>query len=254
MEKKYMFFDVDGTLTNDNPGGIITQNTLDTLQKLKDNGHFVAIASGRAQYLALEAAKISGIDNLVTDGGNGITLNGKLKYIKPLDRQKALEIIDEALVQGYPVNVAIDNSPRLYSSNTKQPQNQMHHLILDENFDYHQAKDIYKIFITIKEDEEQKLSKLKTLGYMRYFEDGIIIEPDDKYQGIVEMVKLIEGDLKDIVVFGDGHNDYTMFKQAPISIAMGNAIEELKEIAAFVTKDNQHDGITYACRHFGWIK
>ena len=130
----------------------------------------------------------------------------------------------------------------------------MHHLILDENFDYHQAKDIYKIFITIKEDEEQKLSKLKTLGYMRYFEDGIIIEPDDKYQGIVEMVKLIEGDLKDIVVFGDGHNDYTMFKQAPISIAMGNAIEELKEIATFVTKDNQHDGITYACRHFGWIK
>ena len=46
MEKKYMFFDVDGTLTNDNPGGIITQNTLDTLQKLKDNGNFVAHCIG----------------------------------------------------------------------------------------------------------------------------------------------------------------------------------------------------------------
>ena len=55
------------------------------------------------------------------------------------------------------------------------------------------------------------------------------------------------------VVFGDGHNDISMMRQAPISIAMGNAIDEVKEVATYITKSNQEDGIEYACKHFGWI-
>ena len=63
----------------------------------------------------------------------------------------------------------------------------------------------------------------------------------------------VGGNVKDIVVFGDGHNDLSMIRQAPISIAMGNAIDELKQLATFVTKDCQNDGIEYACQYFGWI-
>ena len=66
-------------------------------------------------------------------------------------------------------------------------------------------------------------------------------------------MKLLHAPLEDVVVFGDGHNDYSMFQKAPMSIAMGNAIDKLKEIADFVTKDSNEDGIYYACRHFGWI-
>ena len=63
----------------------------------------------------------------------------------------------------------------------------------------------------------------------------------------------MHGDSKDIVVFGDGINDISMIKQAPCSIAMGNAIDEVKQAATFVTKSNQEDGIEFACKHFGWI-
>ena len=73
MERKYIFFDIDGTLLDDNPGGKILESTYRTLDKLKENGHFVAIATGRAQYMAMDAAKEAHIDCLVTDGGNGIT-------------------------------------------------------------------------------------------------------------------------------------------------------------------------------------
>ena len=41
--------------------------------------------------------------------------------------------------------------------------------------------------------------------------------------------------------------------QAPLSIAMGNAIDEVKEIADFITRSHKEDGIEYACRYFGWI-
>ena len=45
MERKYIFFDIDGTLLDDNPGGKILESTYRTLDKLKENGHFVAIAT-----------------------------------------------------------------------------------------------------------------------------------------------------------------------------------------------------------------
>ena len=44
-----------------------------------------------------------------------------------------------------------------------------------------------------------------------------------------------------------------MFKEKWTSIAMGNACEELKEKATYVTKKNIDDGIYLACRHFKWI-
>ena len=101
-------------------------------------------------------------------------------------------------------------------------------------------------------DDGDKLH-LGNLDHMRYFDDELIIEPTDKYKGILEMVKIQGGNEKNIVVFGDGHNDLSMVKQAPIGIAMGNANDELKDIATFVTKRNDDDGIAYACQYFGWI-
>ena len=51
MKKKYIFFDIDGTLTDNATKKIVpsAQKALDELQK---NGHFVAIATGRAHYKA----------------------------------------------------------------------------------------------------------------------------------------------------------------------------------------------------------
>lgn len=253
MSKKYIFFDIDGTLTDSNPGGKILESTYRTLDKLRENGHFVAIATGRAEWMAREFAKLSGINNLVTDGGNGLTIDGKILYIKPLDFNAANQVIDECIKNHYPYAVSIGNEEALYSNQHDIENCQIHvKPIVDEKLDFHKVNAIYKIFIFLTKEEEKKLD-LDKLDHMRYFDDQIIVEPTEKYKGILEMVKLMGGNEEDIVVFGDGHNDYSMIRQAPISIAMGNASDELKEIATFVTKRNDDDGIEYACRHFGWI-
>ena len=49
QEKKYFFFDIDGTLT-DNRTHKIVPSAEKTLHALEKNGHFVAIATGRAHY------------------------------------------------------------------------------------------------------------------------------------------------------------------------------------------------------------
>ena len=85
MERKYIFFDIDGTLLDDNPGGKILESTYRTLDKLKENGHFVAIATGRAQYMAMDAAKKAHIDCLVTDGEMVLLYIMNFQYIKPID-------------------------------------------------------------------------------------------------------------------------------------------------------------------------
>lgn len=52
------------------------------------------------------------------------------------------------------------------------------------------------------------------------------------------------------VAFGDQELDIPMLEEAGIAIAMGNAIEQLKEKADFVTKTNNEAGIAYAIEHY----
>ena len=48
---------------------------------------------------------------------------------------------------------------------------------------------------------------------------------------------------ENIIAFGDGHNDRSIIEYAGIGVAMGNAVDALKEIAADVTLSCDEDGI-----------
>lgn len=43
--------------------------------------------------------------------------------------------------------------------------------------------------------------------------------------------------------FGDGGNDVDLLRAAGTAVAMGNAIQKVKDCADFVTEDNEHDGV-----------
>ena len=45
---------------------------------------------------------------------------------------------------------------------------------------------------------------------------------------------------------GDGGNDYEMVSNAGIGIAMGNAVDQVKESATYVTASHDEDGIAEA--------
>lgn len=258
--KKYIFFDVDGTLTDRNPGGVVPRSTHEALEQLKKNGHFVAIATGRSYSSAKKYIEKTDIHNIVCCGGNGLVIDDEVVYIHPLDKNKALLVINECIEKGIPLGVNIDDSSYIYT----------HCLDLCERCpeiptfanvqyinhqDYSQFKEIHKIHIGIKRGHKIILDSLNITGlhYARYLNHSIVVEPDDKYKGILDMIHYIGGKEEDVVVFGDGHNDLSMMKQAPIGIAMGNAINELKEVATFVTKNCNDGGIEYACKYYHWI-
>lgn len=55
------------------------------------------------------------------------------------------------------------------------------------------------------------------------------------------------------MAFGDGGNDIPMLMHVPLSVAMGNAKEDVKSIASYVTDTVENDGIYKAMKHFQLI-
>jgi len=60
-------------------------------------------------------------------------------------------------------------------------------------------------------------------------------------------LRIIASDLnimpEEIVAFGDNHNDIGMLRLAGLGVAMGNAHEEVKAAADYVTRSNAEDGV-----------
>lgn len=258
MEKKYFFFDIDGTLTNKKTKEVIP-SALKTLKLLQQQGHFVAIATGRAHYKAIHFMQEVGLVNMVCNGGHGIVINEKLVENAPLDFDKSIAIINQAKELGYGVLVAPYDNPEVYGSDLlflkqagfrKEPTT--YHF--DTKYDFEDFEDIYKFYISIPANAEKQLTLKDQVGNLRFEEEYLMFQPDCKKAGIKRMMTLLEANEKDVVVFGDDYNDIDMFSNDWYSIAMGNACDALKEIASEVTEANVDDGIYKVCLRHGWIR
>lgn len=55
---------------------------------------------------------------------------------------------------------------------------------------------------------------------------------------------------EEMIAIGDQEVDIPMIEEAGVGIAMGNAIDELKQKADFITKSNNEAGVAYALEHY----
>ncbi|WP_425379644.1 Cof-type HAD-IIB family hydrolase [Spiroplasma endosymbiont of Stenodema calcarata] len=65
----------------------------------------------------------------------------------------------------------------------------------------------------------------------------------NKASGIAHICKKYQLTAKNVMAFGNEHNDVAMLKWAEIGVAMGNAPDDVKAVANLVAEDNDHDGI-----------
>lgn len=256
--KRYFFFDIDGTLT-DNLTKQVVPSALKALKKLQEAGHFVAIATGRAHYKARMMMETVGLHDMVCSGGMCLVKDDQIIQNLPLDHEKAMAIIEQAESLGYGILLIVDDSIDVYAKNdlfVRQvgPRQELTNYIFDENMDYHQFKNIYKIYVAINEAEQESLIAQTSLGHLRFVKEYLMFQHDAKDEGIIMMMEALQADQHDVVVFGDDYNDLVMFKDEWTSIAMGNACEALKAKATFVAAKNIEDGIYRACEKFGWFE
>lgn len=109
MTKKYFFFDIDGTLGL-GISSIIPADTLYCLRRLVQEGHFIAIASGRLQHDTQTFADRYGIPAVVADGGNSLSLDGKVLEMTGLPLENCKALLRDLTARHYPWAVVTDNT------------------------------------------------------------------------------------------------------------------------------------------------
>ncbi len=67
---------------------------------------------------------------------------------------------------------------------------------------------------------------------------------------VVTLSKMLNIPTEQIATIGDMQTDVLMFRKSGVSIAMGNANDDVKKQATYVTKSNCEDGFAYAMEHF----
>ncbi len=71
-----------------------------------------------------------------------------------------------------------------------------------------------------------------------------------KLHGIAEVIKLLNISKQEIVGVGDGYNDLSLLMASGLKVAMGNAIDELKEVADFIAPSVDDDGVATVVEKF----
>lgn len=257
MDKKFLFFDIDGTLTTGGMDSIIPQSARQTLKDLRAEGHFVAIATGRPYAMSKDIAKELEVPSFVCNGGNTVIYNGEKIMNDSLNQEHVQVLIKECVEHDFPFCISqADDFYFLVQDKQKLPEFKdtfIKDFIKEEAFDPSKLEKIKRLMVFISREDQKRLTTFEDLVPQRYDDAYVMIEFDDKFKGISHLMKQLEAPIEDVIVFGDGENDIKMFKQAPISIAVGNAIDELKAVATYTTARSDEDGIRKACKKFGWI-
>ena len=257
MRKRYLFFDIDGTLmTGGYEHGYIPESTQKALRQLRENGHFLAIATGRAHFMAKDIMRGLGFENMVSDGGYGVTIENRLLGIRPLEKEPVVALVKECEEKGLAWGLQVDDS------NTRLCPDRS---FLDFTDDVYlntkivpglrpeDQEAIYKMYVACEYPTEFSLETLNRLPWCRYHDNYFFVEPTYKAVGIKTVMDYFHADYADAIVFGDAENDLSMFTDDWTKVAMGNAVPALKEKADLVTTGVNDDGIWNACVQLGLI-
>lgn len=260
-DKYALFFDIDGTLVSFQTHQI-PPSTILALTQAKANGHRVFIATGRPPLII---TNLGAIEHLI-DGY--ITINGALCFIGPdvvsckdIPKEAVLTVVNDAKEKNYGLIVVGERDVAVLD-----PQGEVDRLfrgkLAVENLNQAKPLDgvlqqrILQLTPFFKEAYEPDLmARIPTCTSGRWNPDftDITAKGADKGEGIKTLAKHLGLDIRYTMAFGDGGNDASMIKTAGIGVAMGNAIEALKNVAHYTTSSVDDDGILKALRHFGLV-
>lgn len=123
-------------------------------------------------------------------------------------------------------------------------------------FPDHYDRTIYQAIAFCDEfDESLFLPHLKDCKTARWDKYAVDIMPkdSDKWRGVEAALKYMKIDKSECLCIGDAINDIEMISEAGIGVAMGNALDEAKKAADYITDDIDNDGFAKAMLHFGLI-
>ena len=245
--KKIVFFDIDGTLLDHEKN--LPLSTKRAIQLLKENGVFVAIATGRAPFMFESLREELDVDSFVSFNGQYVVFENKVIYENPLHESGIEKLYQDALKNKHPLvfmnektmKASVQHHPFIETS-----MDSLNFLHPEEDARFYVKRNLYQSLLFCEsQDEQLYFDAYPEFDFIRWHTYSVDVLPKggSKAEGIKKMIEQLGFELKDVYAFGDGLNDLEMLKEVGTGVAMGNGVPEAKELADLITSDVSKDGI-----------
>ena len=256
---------MDGTLLS--TGRSISEANRKAIRLARDNGTKVVLCSGRTIHNLLQYARELGLheedDYIVGYNGAGAMEVKEEKFIyKNCMNGKEAKLISalcDKVNANYTIHTFYESmTPRANPYSTEESGLNNVPLIIRHPRELCDDEPVTKVLVL---DDEEVLDQyvevlMEQLGgqynivrTMPFYLE-IMRKNVSKYTGIMAVADRFGFKPSEILAIGDAPNDMEIISNAGIGVAMGNAQKSLKEVAKFVTKTNDHDGVAYAMNKF----
>lgn len=271
---KLVAIDMDGTLLDSSKK--LPEENRKTIQDYAEKGIIFAFCTGRVMN---EMELISGelpwvryaitcngayVKDLQSDNSNNEIFSDSLtmeevRYIFYTMKEKGFDMMFELQADGvvYAQKDCIE-APEKYGveyirdliSKTRVPIDNIEEYINDR------TKDVGKIniFFPTTEIRNQALEEFKYMEFDFTYSEPTNIDINrkgsDKGKGLAMLAKYLEIDMSEVMAIGDNYNDIQLLQTAGLPVAMGNAPDDIKALADYVTLSNDDSGVAYAIKKF----
>ena len=265
---KTLILDIDDTLIPRGHSDVVP-SAVRAIDECRKKGIKIIVATGRGYYLMHPDIKKSiRPDYFITANGCSLnTADGTVIKSYPIMDEDVEELIRRCLERDYPFGFKCEDSFQIYNRYEEfcnlyespgisrkylndNSQTRDHHLkggvplsgfiyaADGEAFNWGSEMPGLKFAVTSKAKSSVECFSINANKgvTIRYLCDHLGISTDE------------------CMAFGDSQNDIEMLKECGIGVAMGNAMDEVKKEADYITTDIFDDGIANALRHFGLIE
>lgn len=258
MNKKIIFFDIDGTLYDHDKK--LPSSTRQAIFDLQKRGHIVAIATGRAPFMFNNLLEELGIDTFVSYNGQYVVLRGEPIYTNSLNREALLRLTDVATEHEHPIVYMTHEDMKANTPDHEHISTGISSLKIDHfpGYDpkYHENNELYQSLLFCKDPEDKEYIKLfPEFKFVRWHPLSVDVVPagGSKANGIRKITEELGIAAEDIYAFGDGLNDVEMLKDIANSVAMGDGHDDAKNAAKHVTTNVNKDGILNGLKMVGLL-
>ena len=254
--------DIDGTLLDENKNP--TPGAPAAVQRLYRAGIRFTLASARPPRMTRELVRVLQVREPIAcfNGALIVGLDETILRQLPIAPADAQDVADQIIQSGFDLWVWTDTN--WYVSNPNGPHVAHHEDQMGSKASQLPSRDLSQFHVLklvgVSDDyaalaeAEKKMaapahSSISATRSSPYYLD-VTDANANKGQVALTLSEMLQIPTSQIATIGDMSTDVLMFRQTGVSVAMGNASDDVKAQAKYVTKSNDEDGFAYAMDHF----
>lgn len=254
---KALFFDIDGTLIDSRNGLFdIPKGVLEEFDRLHSLGYKLFVSSGRPKAMMEDKFLNIGFDGFILANGGYVEIDGKSIYEDRMDYELTKSTIE--MLDYLHCDYMIETSEHIYiDPNHKELFHFFNNLGHGDIFTFEFDKDevmhrTIKIEMNVLNKDKKRVEDhiRNHFGYVINFDEHgsensfeIYSPTISKAVGIQKVLDYFGLSKEDSYAFGDGVNDLEMIEYVGTGVAMGNAVQALKDVADIVCDSIHNQGL-----------